>query len=910
LNPAVISTLAVGTYNGNITITLNTGNPVSVPVTLTVSAISQVAINPASLSFFSQIGGGNNVTQQAFTLSTNSPQSMSFGLGVQVDPNPAGAQWLTVNPSGGGIPANGSISITANVSAGSLPAGVYNGSLLVFAPNATPPNQTIPVRLTVSANPLLNVPTAQITFAYQLGTANPPAQTLTPTSTGTALAYTVAFTPTTGGNWLTVTPTSSTTPNPISLVPNPAGLAPGTYTGSLTVTPLNAGNGPQQIAVSLRVSNDPVVTANVNDLRFAYQIGQALPPIQSVRLSSSTGAPLTYVAATTSPWIVLGGQSSGTTDGVFTVQANPAGLAVGSVDGTITITAVNPATGAVVLNSALTIPVRLYVSSTPLLVGSATLLTFTGQVGAASPQAQQLVVTSTSPADQLTFQVAQPQTDNGGNWLFAGPLSGSTPNTLVISVVPSLLSAGAYTGSIRVTATGPGGAAVANSPLVIPVTLTMTQGTLAVTPAALSFTQTAGGPTPATQTLQIATNGPATNYTVTVNAGAIAVTWLVAAPTGGSTPGTVAISVDGSRLSPGTYRGLLTVSAPGVAGSPVTIPVTFTVTGGALAVVPAALTFSAILSAGAAASQAISVTASSGVLNFSASATVTGGGNWLSVTPSSAITPATLTVSANPAGLPPGTYSGSVTISSPGADGSPLSVPVTLNVGATSVRAGVLSHIAAGGDWTTVISLINTSASAVSLTVNLHADDGSALTLPLTSTLQGVTQTPTASSVSATLNPNATLVISMGRQIATTVVGWADVVSSGPVNGYAIFRTTSGGLPSEGTVPLQTQFTSKLVLPYDNTAGFVTGVAIANLSTSGTVTAVMYDQNGTLLGAQSINIPGNGHASFVLPERLPLTAGKQGIVIWQSTGGNGLSGLGLRFSSVGTFTSVPSILSQ
>jgi hypothetical protein len=227
-------------------------------------------------------------------------------------------------------------------------------------------------------------------------------------------------------------------------------------------------------------------------------------------------------------------------------------------------------------------------------------------------------------------------------------------------------------------------------------------------------------------------------------------------------------------------------------------------------------------------------------------------------------------------------------------------------------RTGVLSHIAAGGGWNTVITLVNTSLAAVPLTVAFHNDDGSALSLPITTTLQGVAQTSTTASVTATINPNATLLIAMGDQIPSTVGGWADVESVGPLGGYAIFRSTpQSGSPSEGTVPLQTQFPSSITLPYDNTAGFAMGVALANLSTSSAnVAAAMWDDSGNLLGTQTIEITASGHTSFDLPMQFPLTAGKLGVITFQSAAIGGIAGLGLRFSPFDTFTSVPAILGQ
>jgi hypothetical protein len=223
-------------------------------------------------------------------------------------------------------------------------------------------------------------------------------------------------------------------------------------------------------------------------------------------------------------------------------------------------------------------------------------------------------------------------------------------------------------------------------------------------------------------------------------------------------------------------------------------------------------------------------------------------------------------------------------------------------------RLGVLSHIAANGGWTTVINLVNNASIQTQVLVSLYADDGSPLSLSLTTTIEGNTQTLTTQQVSQTLNPNATLQISMGGVAGSTVVGSAEVYSTGPVAGYAIFRQTpQSGSPSEGTVPLQTQFPYSIQLPYDNTSGFIMGVALANLSpTPQSVSVQITDGNGVALGTQTLSIAANGHTSFVLPTEFAATSGKLGML--QFTGTGGLSGLGLRFSPFGTFTSVPTII--
>jgi hypothetical protein len=225
-------------------------------------------------------------------------------------------------------------------------------------------------------------------------------------------------------------------------------------------------------------------------------------------------------------------------------------------------------------------------------------------------------------------------------------------------------------------------------------------------------------------------------------------------------------------------------------------------------------------------------------------------------------------------------------------------------------RFGSLSHIAAGGWWDTTITLINTSSVPIAVTALFRADDGTTLSLPLKLTQQGVSQSTTASSLIAAMNPNSSLVIATGA-LSNTVVGWVDLLSSGPVSGFAVMRSTpTNDKPSEATVPLQTAFPSSLTLPYDNTAGYVMGVALVNLELgSAVINAKVWDEDGAQIGVQQMPIPGSGHTSFVLTDKLALTAGKRGIIQFQNSSG-GVSGLGLRFSPSGPFTNVPVMLQQ
>jgi uncharacterized protein (TIGR03437 family) len=107
---------------------------------------------------------------------------------------------------------------------------------------------------------------------------------------------------------------------------------------------------------------------------------------------------------------------------------------------------------------------------------------------------------------------------------------------------------------------------------------------------------------------------------------------------------------------------------------------------------PASLSFSSVTGGAAPAGQTISVTSSGAALTFTTSVSTTSGGNWLSVSPASGATPATLTVTANPAGLGAGTYLGTVTLMPAGSGNSPLSYNISLAV----TGAGAPSFTSAG----------------------------------------------------------------------------------------------------------------------------------------------------------------------------------------------------------------------
>ena len=144
-------------------------------------------------------------------------------------------------------------------------------------------------------------------------------------------------------------------------------------------------------------------------------------------------------------------------------------------------------------------------------------------------------------------------------------------------------------------------------------------------------------------------------------------------------------------LSPGTYTSKLIVSSQLACNTPFDVPIVLNVKPappptGTLSLSPASLTFNYVIGAQQPDLNPIAVTSSS-PLAFNASKSQ----SWITLNPPNGSTPASLTVGVNPSGLSPGTYSGSVTVTSGGASNSPQTVSVTLVVQSSPPPQGTLS---------------------------------------------------------------------------------------------------------------------------------------------------------------------------------------------------------------------------
>lgn len=233
-----------------------------------------------------------------------------------------------------------------------------------------------------------------------------------------------------------------------------------------------------------------------------------------------------------------------------------------------------------------------------------------------------------------------------------------------------------YSGLVRITVQNGQGQHSVNALFISPSALPVP--VLSVTPAQLAFSYRIIDPSPPSQSLIVTNTGTGT---LTWGA-ATSASWLSVSPTSGTAPSTLSVSVNPSGITaPGTYAGIVAVANGG--GSSRTIAVNLTVTANqasSLLVSPASLSFSYQMNATGSGPlpQVLSVTSSAAPLAFTV--TIQNGGGWLSVNPLNATTPNTLLVAVNPAGLPAGTYTGTIVLASPTSANRTQAIPVTFTV--------------------------------------------------------------------------------------------------------------------------------------------------------------------------------------------------------------------------------------
>ncbi len=690
INDTVASTLAAGSYAGQIVVTANGPVTETVAVTLTVVAASTPSFANLSGGLTFAATSGGNAGSQVIQINNAGSGTLSWTLGASTF---NGANFLTVSATSGTAPSLVTVGVApANLPGGGTTTGVFIAQIVL---TSSAGSVTIPV--TVSVGVLSFVQSAPLSFSMPSGGAAPLPQVVPGASTTSSNFYFdgAAYTGT-GGNWLTVSSASATleTPDSSQVVVNQtvaSTLPAGVYTGEVVITGHNTGYAPAMvIPVTLTIS--PTSAAFFDNLpggmNFFLPANGANPGSQTLQIRNAGSGTLNWTAVTSTAdggkWLSVS-QSNGSAPSLVTVQVAsqflPGGAAAGTYSGNILFESAG---------STVSVPITVSVGDLAFLPVSP--LSAVMPLHGSAPVVQVANVASTTTSN-FYFDTAV-YTATGGNWLTASTASGTfeTPNDVEIGfneTVVSTLPAGSYTGEVVVLDHNTGYAVS----MTIPVTLTVAPASEAFFndfPGGLQFSLAANGANPGSQVVQVGNAGTGTlNWTVTAST-SDGGNWLTVSPNSGTAPGLVTVGVVSQYLpggaAAGIYNGtLLFVSASGTASVPITVsvgvlgfaqvnPLSFNMPAGGSAPLPQAVSISTITSSN---------------FYFDVSVSTSTGGNWLAVSPSGTLeTPEGLAASINQnvaSALPAGVYTGEV-ILTPHNTGyaAPLAVPVTLTVSPNS----------------------------------------------------------------------------------------------------------------------------------------------------------------------------------------------------------------------------------
>ncbi len=827
--------LGAGTYEASVEVVSGAANnsPQFVQVLFNVTSGPLIDVTPDSVGFDAVQGGGNPATQ---TVTIDNPgtgaltgitTSVAYGPG-----QPTG--WLSATLSGTAAPASLDLAATT----GSLPGGTHTATVMVASPVASNSPRAVEVTFTVlTPAPSIVLNPTNVAFQAATGGSNPATRTVAVTNGGglplTGLAVgTVAYSGGASG-WLAASIAPSTAPASLTLAPDIAGLAEGTYSATVPVTSPVAPT--RTVSVTLVVEDPPAIVLSRSILTLSAVQGGTNPPDSTIDITNGGTAALTGLAATvnyagTPGWLSLSlsGSSAPTS---LVVATDVGGLTAGTYNATIEVTSAVPGVAPASVAVAFTVA-----PPPPAISLSPTSLTFAQTANTGVPSGQAVAVTN-SGGQTLTGLTAS--LVPSAPWLSV-TLNGTTaPTTVDVSPNTSALAPGTYGATLQVAAPG-----AANSPQDVAITYTVqTPPTIALSTGAVAFTAQQSTGNPAPQTVAVTNTGaaplaPLTGLQATVGAGA---PWLSASLNTSTAPATLTLTAATGSLTAGTYNASVSISssAPGVTNSPQTVAVTFAVTPPppSIGLNPSSLSFATARNTGLPSVQSVAITNTGGstLSGLQASVSYGTGSGWLgNVSLSGTTAPATLRVQPSTDALSAGTYNATVSITGTGATNNPQTVavryvvtdPPSIALSATSrsfsavqtgpnppnrtVRVtngggGTLSglSVSTGGlpSWLSASISSSTAPATVTLSVNssgLSPNTYSA-TVPVAASGPGVTNSPQNISVSLVVTPQPTIVINTGSVLIAAAQGQS---------GSATVQITElNGNPMPG-IQLATNYTS------------------------------------------------------------------------------------------------------
>jgi uncharacterized protein (TIGR03437 family) len=404
-------------------------------------------VAPLQLSFTAKAGAAQTPPQRMLLTGAVT------GLPFQITKS-GGADWLVPGTLGGTVPRF--INVRADPS--NLAAGTYQGTLTITSLLAAQPTTTVAVTFQVlpADTPNLAADKTSLSYTFPSNPTDTKTDLIHLTNTGSGkVNFTARAQTVNGGRWLSITQASGAVtpqaPFDLMVVANPAGLAAGTYSGSVTITDTASGT-PINVPATLTISTlDQAIRLSQLAISFTAVAGGGVVPPQNFTITNigrgTANFTITPQTLSGGSWLTAGPRSGSATAGgpspAVSVSASPGSLSPGVYYGFVRV----DATGSANTPQIVTVVMRVFTeaeSPGPSVVPSEVL--FKTIQGATSPGSRNLQVYNISGTPN-TFLANAEQIDPQDQ-VVASPanatLNPAQPLRLVLQPITTSLAPGVY----------------------------------------------------------------------------------------------------------------------------------------------------------------------------------------------------------------------------------------------------------------------------------------------------------------------------------------------------------------------------------------------------------------------------------------------------------------------------------
>ncbi|MBN1212792.1 MAG: T9SS type A sorting domain-containing protein [candidate division Zixibacteria bacterium] len=443
-----ITGVTAGVYNGAVSVTsaAAANSPQTVYVRLTVEPQPELVISVDTL-YYNAVENGTNPGMQTFSVSELDGAAIPYNAAVTV-----GDTWISLGNASGTTPAD----VEVNVNIAGITEGDYLGTIEVTSDTASNSPQLVYVKLSISAQAILLVPTDTLEFTAVENGDNPSMQSfLVAMSDDSEVDFTLSFL--TSNTWILI-PSMGTTPYTVEVNIDITGVPAGEYFDSIQVHAEGVVNSPRFTYVKLTVANQPMLEVSETALFFnAIENGPVLSDtMQYILVRDFYGGNIPYALFKDIDTYFSLPKAGGLTPDTIYVVINTDGLTAGDYVDSFRVVSDTAS------NSPLQVYVNLHIDPPPCVIPTVTdsLFAFTTveASGITDPVSLTFNVASSMSNDNFDFlidcDVDTPICDIvffdiDGAGASGTPVYGHTPAEVTVTVDASGLTEGIHTISFR-----------------------------------------------------------------------------------------------------------------------------------------------------------------------------------------------------------------------------------------------------------------------------------------------------------------------------------------------------------------------------------------------------------------------------------------------------------------------------